>query len=206
MPVPRCRVTFGKNLQLADPVISRSESGYPRVLFCSFHHTTSSILLATTFISYHILPRLSLAALTLPPPQSRRLSRHTGHRQIDTDENASARLPRSLSTVRLIVGGYTHFTNREPDTPRSRQEEREIGEGHQVRPQQRPDRAADHWPGCWESRILRRQSYRCHTEPDVVNANPDGWREWHHRFFHHFRLLQFQATQPHLFLGRRSSA
>jgi len=70
------RVTFGKKWPLADPVISRSECGHPRFHFCPVHHTTPSILLATTFISYHILPRLSLAALTLPPLQSRRLSRH----------------------------------------------------------------------------------------------------------------------------------
>ena len=51
----------------------RPSADLPRLSFAFFIIRPPSILLATTFISYHILPRLSLAALTLPPLQSRRL-------------------------------------------------------------------------------------------------------------------------------------
>ena len=53
---------------------SRRSAKRPIALL-SFSSYDPPILLATTFISYHALPRLSLAALTLQTLQSRRPSR-----------------------------------------------------------------------------------------------------------------------------------
>ena len=149
-----------------------------------FSSPPTPILLATPFISYHILSRLRLAAFV-----------YDHHRLYDfhapelwyteTDENASFFLHLSLSTVHLIVRCYTHFTNCKPDTPRCRQEELEVGKRPPFGLQQCPDRATDRRSG---QGLLRRQPRQC-TEPVVVDTGSNCWRKPRHCFFHHLRLL-----------------